>query len=76
MPAQQSQSAATVEADIEALLRQAEAADAAARATLTTPEEERAIIDAAETLAGSEAGVSLPASHAPRPRTEIMKPLK
>ena len=50
--------AATVEeADIEALLRQAEAADAAARATLTTPEEERAIIEAAETLAGSEAGV-------------------
>ena len=56
MPAQP-EPAATEEADIEALLRQAEAADAAARATLTTPEEERAIIEAAETLAGSEAGV-------------------
>ena len=56
MPAQP-EPAATEEADIEALLRQAEAADAAARATLTTPEEERVIIEAAETLAGSEAGV-------------------
>ena len=39
MPAQP-EPAATEEADIEALLRQAEAADAAAaRATLTTPED-------------------------------------
>jgi len=34
-----------------------EAAEAAARATLPTPEEERAIIDAAEALAGGDAGV-------------------
>ena len=40
-----------------ALLREADAVDAAARAALPTPEEERVIIDAAETLAGSEAGV-------------------
>ena len=38
------------EVDIEALLREAEAADAAARATLPTPEEERVIIAAAEAL--------------------------
>jgi hypothetical protein len=43
--------------DIEALLREADAADAAVRATLPTAEEERAIIAAAEALAGSEAGV-------------------
>ena len=43
--------------DIEELLRAVEAAEAAARATLPTPEEERAIIDAAEALAGGDAGV-------------------
>ena len=45
------------EVDVEALLREAEAADAAARATLRTPEQERSIIAAAEALAGSKAGV-------------------
>ena len=45
------------EVDVEALLREAEAADAAARATLPTPEQERVIIAAAEALAGSEEGV-------------------
>ena len=49
--------AATEEVDVLALLREADAVDAAARAALPTPEEERVIIDAAETLAGSEAGV-------------------
>ena len=39
------------------LMRAAEAAEAAARATLVSPEEERVIIDAAEALAGSDAGV-------------------
>ena len=43
---------ASPEVDIEALLREAEAAEAAARATLPTPEEERVIIAAAEALAG------------------------
>ena len=43
--------------EVEALLRQAEAAEAAARATLPTPAEERAIIAAAEALAGSDEGV-------------------
>ena len=43
--------------DLEALLRAAEAAEAAARATRPSAEEERRIIDAAEALAGSEAGV-------------------
>ena len=38
--------------DIEELLRAAEAAEAAALATLPTAEEERVIIDAAEALAG------------------------
>mgnify|MGYP006145464785 CR=1 FL=1 len=45
------------EVDVEALLRAAEAADAAAAATLISPEEERVIINAAEALASSEAGV-------------------
>ena len=49
--------AAVEEVDVEALLREAEAADAAARATLPTPEQERVIIAAAEALAGSEEGV-------------------
>ena len=40
-----------------ALLREADAVDKASRAALPTPEEERVIIDAADTLAGSEAGV-------------------
>ena len=42
------------------LMRAAEAAEAAARTTLVSPEEERVIIDAAEALAGtrgSDAGV-------------------
>ena len=43
--------------DIEELLRAAEAAEAEACATLPTAEEERRIIDAAEALAGSDAGV-------------------
>ena len=43
--------------DIEELLRAAEAAEAAASATLPTAEEERVIIDAAEKLAGGDAGV-------------------
>ena len=43
--------------DIEELLRAAEAAEAAARATLPTAEEERVIMDAAEALAGGDAGV-------------------
>ena len=34
------------------LMRAAEAAEAAARTTLVSPEEERVIIDAAEALAG------------------------
>ena len=34
-------------------MRAAEAAEAAARATLVSPEEERVIIDAAEALAGT-----------------------
>ena len=49
------------EVDVEALLavarRAAEAADAAAAATLISLEEERVIINAAEALASSEAGV-------------------
>lgn len=45
------------EVDVEALLRDADAAEAAARATLPTPAQERAIIKAAEALAGSDAGV-------------------
>jgi hypothetical protein len=53
----QAQPPASEEVDIEALLREADAADAAVRATLPTAEEERAIIAAAEALAGSEAGV-------------------
>ena len=43
--------------EVERLLRQAEAAEAAARATLMSPEQERVVIDAAEALAGSDAGV-------------------
>jgi len=43
--------------EIEALLRAADEADAAARATLPNAAQVRAIIDAAEALAGSEAGV-------------------
>ena len=39
------------------LMRAAEAAEAAARTTLVSPEEERVIIDAAGALAGSDAGV-------------------
>lgn len=42
---------------MDALLREADAADAAARATLPSPAQERAIIEAAEALAGSDAGV-------------------
>ena len=38
------------------LMRAAEAAEAAARTTLVSPEEERVIIDAAEALVGSDAG--------------------
>ena len=38
--------AAPKEVDVEALLREADAADAAARAALPTPEEERVIINA------------------------------
>ena len=53
----QAQPPASEQVDIEALLREADAADAAVRATLPTAEEERAIIAAAEALAGSEAGV-------------------
>jgi hypothetical protein len=53
----QAQPPAAEEVDIEALLREADAADAAARATLPTAEQERAIIAAAEALAGSEEGV-------------------
>lgn len=49
--------ASVEEVDVEALLREAEAADAAARATVPTPEQERSIIAAAEALAGSEEGV-------------------
>ena len=45
------------EVDVEALLREADAADAAAQALLRTPEQERTIIAAAEALAGSEEGV-------------------
>ena len=48
---------ASEEVDVEALLREAEAAEAAAQATLPTLEQERVIIKAAEALAGSEAGV-------------------
>ena len=43
--------------EIEELLRAAEAAEAEACAMLPTAAEERAIIDAAEELAGGEAGV-------------------
>ena len=43
--------------EIEALLRAADEADAAARATLPNAAQVRATIDAAEALAGSEAGV-------------------
>jgi hypothetical protein len=53
----QAQPPAAEEVDIEALLREADAADAAARATLPTAGQERAIIAAAEALAGSEEGV-------------------
>ena len=45
------------EDDVEALLLAAEAADAAAAATLISPEEERMVMNAAEALANSEAGV-------------------
>ena len=38
------------------LMRAAEAAEAAARTTLVSPEEERVIIDAAEALAGRYRG--------------------
>ena len=43
--------------EVEELLHAAEAAEAEARAMLPTAAEERAIIDAAEELAGGEAGV-------------------
>ena len=47
--------------DVDALLRRADAAYAAARATMPSPEEERAVVAAAEALlAGSEAGVPAP----------------
>ena len=44
----------TSDAEIDALLRAAEAAETAAQATQPTAEEERRIIDAAEALAGGE----------------------
>ena len=43
--------------ELDALVRQADALEAEARATQPTPEEERRIIDAAEALAGGDAGV-------------------
>ena len=43
--------------EIEEMMRAAEAAEAEACATLPTAEEERGIMDAAEALAGGEAGV-------------------
>ena len=49
--------AASMANEIEELLRAAEAAEAEARATLPTAAEERAIVDAAEELAGGEEGV-------------------
>ena len=39
--------------EVETLMLAAEAAEAAARATLITPEQERVVIDAAEALAGA-----------------------
>jgi len=50
-------SAAASDEDIEELLRRADEANAAAAATLPSAAEERAIIDAAEALAGGDAGV-------------------
>ena len=50
-------SAEANEVDIDALLREADAADAALRAAQPSAEQERVIIAAAEALAGSEAGV-------------------
>ena len=50
-------SAAASDEDIEELLRRAGEADAAAAATLPSAAKERAVIDAAEALAGSDAGV-------------------
>ena len=43
--------------DIDELVRQAEAAEAAAAATLPSPEEVRTLVAAAEALAATEAGV-------------------
>ena len=64
--------------EIEELLRAAEAAEAEACAMLPTAAEERAIIDAAEELAGGEAGVPAKTQVArgrvaPRPRCEEYK---
>ena len=56
-PSDSEQSAQHGGDEIEELLRAAEAAEAEACAMLPTAAEERAIIDAAEELAGGEAGV-------------------